>query len=221
MSALFVRRMAVGALGMAALCTLTVASALALGAARPAPDMRAVLGAAPCTPPCWHDITPGVTPLMDAVRAIYEDPALEDLSVNVRSASWWWNGEQPAGLSHRPRPFDGRMIFRNNSPDGLVDGLALMTALTLGDLIGALGPPDRHILYFPPTSNRLGAIYAAEYAELTLFTTLHCPAAPGAFWSSEAGVIFGEVTLDMGGQRRMARSGPGWPIQMLQAYCEG
>ena len=219
MPALFFRQIGAGALGVGALCMLVVTAAAALGTARPSPDMRAVLGEPPCVAPCWHTITPGLTPFMEAVNAIYSDPALEDLSVNVRSASWWWNGAQPESLSHVARPFDGRMIVRSESPDSIVDGLALMTTLTLGDLIGRLGPADRHILYFPPTPGRLGAIYAAEYGDITVFSTLHCPVQPSDFWMSEAGVAFGAISLDLSGEIRAEQAGPSWPIQRLIEHC--
>lgn len=200
---------------------LGVAAATAIGSARPAPDMRAVLGSPPCAAPCWRHITPGVTPLFQAVAAIQDDPALEDLIVNVQSATWWWNGAQPAGLSHKPRPFDGRMLFRIDSPDSTVDGLALMTSLPLADFIGALGAPDRHILYFPPVANRPGGLYAAEYGEITVFAALHCPVGPGDFWTTEAGVAFGQITLDLGGPVLSAQTGPGWPVAQFLDYCRG
>ena len=217
----FLRTVAAIALAGGLWAALAVAAATALGSARPAPDMRAVLGEAPCTAPCWRSITPGVTPLLQAVGFIQEDPALEDLMVNVHSASWWWNGAQPTGLSHRPRPFDGRMFFRVDAPDSPVAGLALMTSLTLADFMGALGPPDRHVLYFPPVTNRPGGIYAAEYGDITVFAALHCPSGPGAFWTAESGVAFGQIQLDLGGPVFSSEAGPGWPVRVLLDYCRG
>ena len=211
----------VGWLALLAVTTAFVAivAAHTVGAARSGPDLRPVLGEPPCAAPCWRNITPGITPLLDAVQAIYGDPALEDLSVNVRSATWWWNGKQPVALSHRPRPFDGRMIFENDSADSTVDGLALMTSLTLGDLYSVLGPPQRHVLYFPPEPSNPGAVYAAQYRHLTIFSTLQCPLDPADFWGAEAGVVFGEISLELGGETTTVRGSPQEPIRALMDHC--
>ncbi|MBL8146608.1 MAG: hypothetical protein JNL34_09515 [Anaerolineae bacterium] len=155
----------------------------------------------------------------DALQQISTDPAVEDLIVNVQNASWWWNGAQPEELRSGSRAFDGRMLFAGDSPDSLVDGLALVSSLRLGDLISALGPPEQQILHFSPADARPGALYVADFGGWQAFALLSCPLRPGDFWNAEAGFAFGTVGLDLGGESWASGAGTLQPLLRLSEYC--
>lgn len=207
------------ALGAGVASAAAILLAVVLGAARPAPDLRAVLGETPCAAPCWHAITPGVTSLVDALRELRSDPDIEDLAITVGSASWWWSARLQDGRSADSWPFDGRMLFQNDTADSQVDGLALLTSFRLGDLRNALGPPGQHILHTFSTPERTGILYEADYGELRVFSALSCPLRPVDFWNAPVGVAFGTVELASGGETSSIEAEPAWPVERLTALC--
>lgn len=199
-------------------CLSAVVLAVVLGAARPAPDLQAVLGQAPCAAPCWHGIRPGITRLQDAVSELRRDPAIGDLTENIGSATWWWNGAQPGALSGHSRPFDGRLLASDSSAGNRVEGVAIYTALKLGDLLPALGTPDSHSLVLPgPSADLSGRFYVADYGELQFFAFLPCSLRPADFWNADAGVAFGEVNF--GGETQALPARPNPPLETIMASC--
>jgi len=209
------------AFSLGAISAAAILLALTLGGLRAAPNLRAVLGETPCAAPCWHQITPGQTRVSDAVQQIGADPAVEDLIVNVQNASWWWNGAQPAGLRGGSRDFDGRMLFASDAPDSTVDGLALMSSLTLGDLISALGPPEQQTLHVSPSGWRAGALYVADYGNWQAFALLSCPLRPGDFWKAGVGFAFGTIDFGLGGETWTTGPNTLQPLVRLHGYCAG
>ena len=195
----FLKAVTAIALGAGAACLLAALLAVVIGGARTPPDLTSIVGKPPCAAPCWRQITPGVTRVSDALLQLRADPSLEDLTVNVQSASWWWTGAPSNDDGHSARTFDGRLLFASDTPESTVDGLALMTSLSLGDLLPALGSPAALTLYFPPPGSRPGMIYMADYGNLAVFAALPCPLRPADFWRAQAGVTFGAVSLDLGG----------------------
>jgi hypothetical protein len=213
------RQLGVAVLALSAASTAAVALALAVGAARPAPDLTPVLGEPPCDAPCWRTIQPGQTTLVDAVSLLDNDPTVDAVVINVRSASWWWNGAQSPVLSHKSRPFDGRILFHTDSSDSPIAGMALMTTLTLGDLVLALGTPHTQTFYLPTTPAQSYVIYEAIYDDLSIFATLACPVSPVEFWNTPAGITFGEVDLALGGVRMTFPGVDGWPKRGIAEAC--
>jgi hypothetical protein len=209
------------ALALTSLTMAALALTLALASGRPAPDYRPLLGEGACAAPCWHEIRPGETTLIEAVALLDQDPSVEAVVVNVRSASWWWNGDQAPVLRHQPQPFDGRMLFESDASASPIDGLALMTTLTLGDLYVHLGPPRSQTFHLPRNPAPTLLIYEAHYDGLSVFATLACPISPSAFWAAPAGLTFGEVDLSVGGIRLTAPGMAGWPLGRYGSLCAG
>jgi hypothetical protein len=207
------------ALALTGVIMAGLALALVLAAGVPAPDYAPLLGEGACAAPCWHDIQPGETTLVEAVALLDQDPSVEAVVVNVRSASWWWNGDQAPVLRHQPQPFDGRMLFATDAADSAIDGLALMTTLTLGDLYLQLGPPHTQTFHLPSNPAPTRLIYEAHYDGLSVFATLACPVSPTAFWAAPAGLTFGEVDLSIGGIRLTAPATAGWPLGRYSDLC--
>ncbi len=219
MQRLPLRRMIAAVLLLSVVSAAAVVFALAVGASQPGPELTPVLGEPPCAAPCWYAIHPGETDLIEAAAVLDNNPAVEALVINVRSASWWWNGEQPAIFGNRPRPFDGRILFENNAPGSPVQGVALMTTLNLGDLYLALGAPQSQTFHLPPGNTRPGVIYEAEYDGLSVFASLTCPISPNDFWNAEAGITYGEVDLSLGGVRVSSAGISGWPMRRFASLC--
>lgn len=219
MSGTFFKPVALLALGAGVSCILASVLAVALGAVRPAPDLTSVLGAPPCAAPCWHGIIPGVTSLDAAVVELRADPAVEDLTVNVGSASWWWNSDQSAGLSRGSEIFDGRLLFQDDAADSLVDGLALFTSFRLGDVRNLLGPPDQYTLHTFSTPDFRGIFYEADYGDLRVFAALSCPLRPTDFWNTPVGVAFGTVDFGNTGEALSLSGESGWPVDRMIERC--
>lgn len=206
------------ALVLAAASSLVIALALAFGASRPAPDFAPLLGETPCAAPCWHGITPGDTTPARAVALLEQDPSVDAIVTNVDSASWWWNGSQAPVFRHQAQPFDGRMLFDSDDAGGPVNGLALMTTLTVGDLYLKLGPPRSQTLHLAEPPSPPFVIYEARYNGVSLFATLACPLSPAALWNAPAGLIYGKADLALGGVR-LSTSGTDWPLRRFAGVC--
>jgi hypothetical protein len=117
------------------LCALAV-----LGGCTPKPELdRSLLTGDPCSPPCWHNITPGESSEED-VRAVLEgSPYVKEDSLGVTPT-------ERAGVPHVIYGWQGRgkMLNRVYVREGKVFHIKLTLdyKLTLGEAVQEFGHPE-------------------------------------------------------------------------------
>ena len=218
MQRLPLRRMIAAVLLLSVVSAAAVVFALAVGASQPGPELTPVLGEPPCAAPCWYAIHPGETDLIETAAVLDNNPAVEALVINVRSASWWSSANsgdlrQPAAPVRRPHPVREQRARQPGAGRGADDDAQPRRPL--------FGPGRASItdVSSAPGKHASRRHYEAEYDGLSVFASLTCPISPNDFWNAEAGITYGEVDLSLGGVRVSSAGISGWPMRRFASLC--
>ncbi len=114
----------------------------------------------PCGVPCWEGITPGVTPLEDAIQLLKQNSLVRTISIFTKTLNgesyvlWDWINANPGGQAYYD-PKSSNKVINSIRPNYATE------LLTLSDVIEAFGEPE----YIIATYSR-GAETTAHFYDL-------------------------------------------------------
>lgn len=160
---------------LAGLCLLPIL----LIRARPYDDggLRDFLTAGDCAAPCFLDLHPGSTTMLEADTLIRNqrwvgrvEHSLNALNGQPGAIFWTWNGEQPAFFADL-----GRGSIRSFNGER-VSEVEVEVSLTLGDVWLSLGPPDAYATTVQGASfPHIALDFVMLYRNFAILGITNCP----------------------------------------------
>lgn len=107
----------------------------------PVPDVAdmSLLTGEPCKPPCWQELTPGVSSMQDVLDFVEKSPLIAGNYEPVKQANvylgWWWMGEAQS---------NGRINYFDFA-SGLLSSIEIHpnTDIMLVRILETYGPPEK------------------------------------------------------------------------------
>jgi hypothetical protein len=112
----------------------------------------------PCAPPCFDQITPGITTAAETAETLRKNSLAFDVQIDAESVAWYWAGQSVANVA----------LFNPNDPDKVIKNIRILfpTRLLFQEVLDVYGEPSHLILHNLIQHNGLylniWAIYASQ-----------------------------------------------------------
>lgn len=183
---------------------LLILFAVMIGAIRAQPyedeNLRAFLQPTGCAMPCLMGMQPGVSLRADAAAALSARGWISSntlITTEMGHQAMYWHGAGDAD--------DLSLHFRRDR----LEGIELHSSIPLGEIVLALGKPDRLTVIGVPVDQYYGSnfnvtllIHAAIYERLGLVAVsfLSCPPSPAELWNTPSLIRYGDAFLQYEGR---------------------